>query len=101
MTAYWKDWKEIVFKTRSGNDLALRAVYNLLEALPKFDHSTALDKWLEQQDSLHKSVMLVLCEHTFYRTKENPDVLECAFCGNKVHKDNVAMWRERDWIREV
>jgi len=101
MTAYWKNWKEIVFKARRGNYLALVALYSLVETLPKFDYSTALDKWLEHQESLHNSMMLVTCDHTFSPTKENPDLLECAFCGNTAHKDNLAEWREKEWIREV
>lgn len=101
MTAYWKDWKEIIFKAKEGNSLALVALYNLIDTLRKFDHSTALDNWLEQQEFLHKSVMLVLCEHTFFPTEETPDVLRCAFCGNKVHKDIVVRWKEQGWIRET
>lgn len=101
MTAYWNDWKEIVFKAKKGNSLALVALYNLIDALAKFDHSTTLDKWLEQQDFLHSSVMIILCEHTFIPSKEAPGFLRCAFCGNNLHKDVIARWKEQGWIQEV
>ena len=101
MTPYWKDWKGIVFKAKGGNSLALAALYNLVDALPKFDYSTPLDKWLEQWESLHRSMMLVTCGHTFSPTEEDPDVLLCAFCGNRIHKALMAQWKEEGWIREA
>jgi len=101
MTAYWKEWKEIVFKAKKGNSLALVALYNLIDALPKFDHSTTLGNWLERQDFLHRSVMLITCEHTFFPVDEAPGFVRCVFCGNTVHKALMAQWKEMGWIRET
>lgn len=101
MTAYWKDWKEIVVRAKNGNSLALVALYNLIDTLPKFDYSRHLDSWLEQQDFLHKSVMIITCKHTFLPDEETPGFVRCAFCGNNIHKDVIARWKEQGWILEA
>ena len=104
MTIYWDDWPGIVYKAKEGNLLAQGALQHLIQALHNFDHEHGghlLDNWLEKQGYLQKSLMLVLCEHTFFPTDERPDVLRCAFCGNEVHKDNLAMWLKDGWITGV
>ena len=104
MTAYWDDWKEIIFKAKEGNLLAYGAIKHLVQALHDFDHEHGgylLDNWLQEQDYLQNSVMLVLCEHTFFPTEETADVLRCAFCGNRVHKELLRAWKEQGWIREI
>lgn len=110
MTPYWEEWKTIVFKAKEGNSLALVALYNLVDTLRGHDHGTPLDlrergryiqDWLVQQDFLHKSVMLVTCGHTFFPAEDDPDVLLCAFCGNRIHKLIVAQWKAEGWIQEA